>query len=499
MDKVAALKEKADVFFGLTVRLGGKYLLLIFILCLSFICAVLPWYISSIIYFLLILGIVSIVKPQWGLYCLILFLPITKNNLYLCIKDDWNFLLIQQYVDLIPLPYIFVFLFFTTLIIIKLSGVKSYKNKKRLVIPLFILLFYAAITLLWSKSLEHSFFNFIVFFINVMLFYLIVSIVGDDKTHKMAMWWFVVSLSIQCLMAVSFYFIDIYKDVLYHIYGNLYFGFSFHGGFFTPDGKIQHAFGLQDHHETALLMNMGIAVAIGLFLTTKKRYQRVVLVLIALLMAAIILRTESRAGIGAFICMMGAQLFFIKRLRSHLFIYGISFIILIILLYGLQYVTNTIVTGKQITPRMLFLGSEMAKSGNFIDPGEVKNKRTTLYKNSFRDLKEYFVEGFGIGNLKYMQKAPHAHSIYFSFIFDFGLVGLVCLLYIILSLVYNFIKMYSYQTTYLQIMVIVLLCGFISTAVHGVVDFEYNTTSLWLFLGLIYATINLSRLEKDKR
>jgi hypothetical protein len=37
--------------------------------------------------------------------------------------------------------------------------------------------------------------------------------------------------------------------------------------------------------------------------------------------------------------------------------------------------------------------------------------------------------------------------------------------------------------------------GFIAVAIHGLVDFEYNTTSIWVFLGLLVGTFNLLNKE----
>jgi hypothetical protein len=44
-------------------------------------------------------------------------------------------------------------------------------------------------------------------------------------------------------------------------------------------------------------------------------------------------------------------------------------------------------------------------------------------------------------------------------------------------------------------MCVIFLGGLIAMGVHGLVDFEYNTPLIWLYLGMAVATLNLTTYE----
>jgi len=162
-------------------------------------------------------------------------------------------------------------------------------------------------------------------------------------------------------------------------------------------------------------------------------------------------------------------------------------------LYLLQAAAIAVITGKTTTPRLFALGKKMIEKQNVLDPGSEKNRgRGPLWKKSFNNFKDHAIQGFGVGNLKRISNAPHAHSIFLSFLFDFGLMGLISVLVMISILLKRFIVLLGHQHTYSQIMAVAFGTGLVAMGFHGQFDFEYNTTLLWLYLGLTVAAFRIA-------
>jgi O-antigen ligase len=105
--------------------------------------------------------------------------------------------------------------------------------------------------------------------------------------------------------------------------------------------------------------------------------------------------------------------------------------------------------------------------------------------------------GLGTGGLRYYKDPlPHAHSIYFSTLFDFGVIGALLLVGLIIALITKLFKLISYQTTYAQIMLVASTGSLLVVGVHGLVDFNYLDYIVWWTLGMVTATILLVDHER---
>lgn len=474
----------------------GRLFGLLFMIVMALIYVFIPWYSALLCWIALLITVICILKPEWGLYLLILLVPITTFSAFVAIKNNWNFIIGNNYIDLIPIYLPVIAFSYIGFIFSKWGKIRSYQVGNPIRIPLAILLLYSALTIFWSENVGHCIFQCLVLLMNIILFLLIISLISDEETHKKVMWLWLISISLQAVISIVLFFGDTIIFT-HNISPDLRFGFSVYGGFEQESGWPQVAAGLQDHHETALILNMVLPVAIGLFLTSKKRLIKVALIVIMIFIIFVTLRTESRAGFIALFVMVFSLFLTIKRFRRHFLLLCIFFSLFVVGTYILQDIAINLAIKKEITPRILFLGSKVVETGDFIDPGLSKEKlgRIKLWKGSFNKYKESWIQGFGVGNLKYYLDAPHAHSIYFSLLFDFGLIGVFCLLLISLRLTRIFLSSLRYQGSYLQIMSIAFFGGFIAVAIHGLVDFEYNTTSIWIFFGLLVGTFNLLNKE----
>ena len=248
-----------------------------------------------------------------------------------------------------------------------------------------------------------------------------------------------------------------------------------------------------DHHELALMANLALAVSFGHFLTKPGQLKKAFLVVSMVMFIFVVLHTQSRGGLGALL-VMGFFAFFAFQVTRKYFIRLFPFFVVgVSVIYFVQFNAVEVITHKNMTPRLIVLGEKMVKSQELFSPGQKeKTSRKILWKKSFKKYKDYVIEGFGVGNLKKFMHAPHAHSVFLSFLFDFGMIGLVSIMFIVGALVKCFKVLLRYQTSYSQIMSIAFGVGLVAIGFHGQFDFEYNTTLLWLYLGLTVASFRIS-------
>ena len=103
------------------------------------------------------------------------------------------------------------------------------------------------------------------------------------------------------------------------------------------------------------------------------------------------------------------------------------------------------------------------------------------------------LEGLGAGGLIYDAHVPHAHSIFFSVLFDFGLAGFSLMLVGLVILTARFVRLHRRQETYPQVLFVALCGGLVTMAVQGLFDSSYLMPVIPLFLGLTSAAYALAQ------
>ena len=487
-------------FMGPPFRTGvALFLPVFFFLPLSLVSIQLPWVYSIILNISLVLAGTVLLKPVIGMYLLLFTVPVSSFICYLAVEADWNFITGMSYIDTVPVYLPFILFSFIGLILNQWAGVLPTSNMNPLRIPCLVLLAYASATVFWADSRPHSFFQFVILFFNVLLFSLIVALIRDRIMLRRVLWLWSLSIGFQAFFALTSFFFDS-ALISNEIRPDILVGFNFFGSFFQPSGWPQVASGLQDHHETALLMNMTSHVVIALLLTSQKRSQRCFLAVLLFVMVFVTLRTESRAAFGALFISGSALFFLLKKLRGYLIRMLTLFLLTIFLVYSTQHAALSIVLQKNFMPRLFSLGMKVVETGDAIDPGldDKSHGRRKLWQKSFSGYGKVALRGFGVGNMKKEMQAPHAHSIYFSLLFDFGVIGIFFLIWLAGYLVTSFIRPLKEQQTELQIIASSFIGGILVICIQGLVDFEYNTTTIWVFLALTTATLNMVRLERQE-
>ena len=389
-----------------------------------------PWYISTAAFTFTLLGSIIFFKPTWGLYLLVLLVPATPFSVGFIIAAPWNYEIAHRYADIIPFFTPLVPLTVAGLLFVKFSRLEQVSFRDPLLLISLLLLGYAGISIAWSANPEHSVFEFSHFLVNVLLYLAVIALTGNKARYRVLIWTWIISMTVHSLIAVALF---AYENVTvsHHLLPTFLFHFKMFGGMLQDTGAPNPAAGLQDFHETSLLTNMAAALTFGMLFTVPKRSKKfALLALLFLFFLFITMRTESRAGIGSMLVMLMTLALLIPPLKYRRLRTSVLFIICAGSLYTATHLYLYTMTDVDKKPRMVFIIEEIIGGGKLIDTGHKKKEggRMYMYKRAFRTFfSNKPLRGLGVGNLKYLVLLPHAHSLYFSLILDFGLAGLLFL------------------------------------------------------------------------
>jgi len=389
----------------------------------------------------------------------------------------------------------FVGIYFPVLIVTSISWVlsKLAKYKRRteksiLNMDLFVFLFlcWSSITLLWTPNLEHGFIQWVRFTGNLFLFYLIADVVHTEKTHKR-----IVDILIGMGLVISIAaFLSL---TLYHIHELIFSRrltqmISFDLTFFVFY-KPYHprAMGIIPHNGMAAITNLMIALSFIRMLADEKIWRKTIWFLLTVTMTFANLHSKSRGGLVGYVAM---GIFFLvgvpplrKRFLRNATIMAFIFATLFLIVYWDSFFG--------LASRVSAASAEMTIKDRF-----------KWWRMGYRILtQDYAGIGMGIGGLKYYLNplnVPHAHNIYLSVLYDFGVFGFAIFATFIVWLGKNLYNtMRRFQPTYIQFMLWGCTGGLVAVGIGGLVDAEYNIAVLWFYLGLTMATLRMAKMELE--
>jgi len=231
------------------------------------------------------------------------------------------------------------------------------------------------------------------------------------------------------------------------------------------------------------------------------KYKSIILIFSILFLVAIILTGERsntvRAIFGFFIFYFFNDFFrFKEKIFSILFLI-LMFIFLLNtsdflkLRYGNQFFKPVL--------SMLQSNDETKKNETSVENNlGYMNTYFNLYQSGFEVFKKYPI--FGVGNKNYRvetcsnEKNPkyvcttHPHQIYFEFLAEHGLIGVMILFFILFNLVFSKVKIIFNSKNYLQISCLIyLITSFIPFLPSGAFFADYNLTIFWINLSIMYS------------
>jgi O-antigen ligase len=190
--------------------------------------------------------------------------------------------------------------------------------------------------------------------------------------------------------------------------------------------------------------------------------------------------TSSKGGLISLLFMFcGVLLLLHPRTRKSYPLSVIVFLVSMLVLFVIQSMLMT------LSPRVLQT-QEMSLSTRF-----------TMWSHGMEQLGRHnFIYGLGLGGFKfYLKPLPHAHNLYLSVLFDFGLIGLALYLWFLTVLIKRSITFIRKSGEEMQGILITFAGGLAAILLHGNVDFEYNTPVIWLYLGIMIAGLRIAQRE----
>ena len=432
--------------------------------------------IGIFILLILLISIFLVCKFKWGIYFLAFIVPFAADHIGLHVKSTWS----NKMADIIPVFTIISPVILIGLIFQKLTGLHNWRVNNLIIRLLFLFLCWAAITLFWAFNFEHNLLQLFILTNNFLIFYLLLNSIDNVNFQKNLMWcWimFGVLAMVGVFVAALFDFKKIYSI---EIGEWLTFKFILFG---CPNRPLSVA----NPNETSFILNLTTCVAIGMLLTEDSFNKKVLLFMIVILMIFANIITLSKGGLFGMLAMLYFLLFFIQKFRRNL-VRNFILMHLLLILFLVFQITTTL---ESLPPRLV----------SSTESSSLKSRIKDFYKPCMKRLMESnLFKGMGVGTAKdYLTPkaggAPHAHSIYFSTLFDFGIVGFAIASVIFIIFLKDFLNILKFPQTKLHVMFLCCCGGLVAIFVHGAIDFEYNTPEIWFFFGLTVVTLNLAKHE----
>lgn len=457
------------------------------ILMLILMVSVKDFYVSLAVPVLVILFVVLSFRLDLGLYLLSIFTPI------ICFFIKYTKL--HEYMShwLATLNSVLIYIFFLIAMVIGWLMHKTFKpssspsNDAIIGYLLFLLFGWSLITLVWVPNIYHAILQTNILLFNILMFFIAVETLSDKTKLNRAISVWIFSAFLIALSAIggllymkyhkfsttqrySFEF-PIVQDLLFYI------GIRLHPA---------RATGLAWHNSTGMICNVGISLLFYRLKYVKTVAKKIFCSLLMVFLVMAVILTQSKAGIGTLILL--GIVFISLNLNTRKWII-INSILWITLLVG-SFILTQMLTNVNALDRV---ESSTVSTDSSNDSLGI---RVEWWKKAAKKLYDKtYMMGLGPGGFKYYMekdKVPYGHSIYFSVLFDMGVIGfllLIAMIYYLLRYVYRAIMEKKGDEHYLIVVLTVVL---FVIGLQGTVDMEYNTPYIWLLLGLIVAGLNIA-------
>ena len=457
----------------------------------GFLVALEPW-VSLILFLHGILFIVFLAKPLWAVYILVFVIPLSTTNLFIE-NPKLATLIAGGNQDVLPIYILIVMIAGSSIFISNrarrhLPSISDY----HLLIPVFFLLLFALAVLFTSPDTLHSMFHYIVLLVNCIIFYIFISAVKTSDDIIKVAWCVIMSGTFQSILGLILFLLE--NDVIRYsidLAWGFLLDFKIYTGPLLESELFRRLSSTLSSHQLALLLAASIPIAIGLLMHEKTKLRYIVILCISIMLVTEVM-TLSRGGIIALYFSSLFVFILSSKLRPRFVFLSFFFLTGIIFLVYATNIVGNITLGTDIEPRLV--KRTTAGEANITSQAPL---RIQLWKESFHDLRKTVFLGMGVGNMKLFEAAPHAHSIYFSLILDFGIMGVVFLIWFGTYFLHRLFSLPWVQETQSETMYVVSTAALIAVLIQGLVDFGYNLPILWLFFGYFVAISNFMNKEKS--
>lgn len=447
----------------------------------------------TLVFILLVtLFIIVCAKPQWGLYILIFTVP--PNIGYFQFDNKLASPHLLETACSIPLDWGLLLVIIFAWLVRKASRPdynKGPNHPSEIIYTdlLVILVLWNALTLFWTPNVFVGFIQYIKLLTNICIFYLFYHGINSRNSLRQITWaWLILGL-----ILFIFSFISIYgQELAVNINQDRFITFWKYrfdlSELMVLDiswrGHLTRGTALMSFNSLPFLLNLIIAFGIGLILSTKKEEtrKRFLLKTILLVLTCAHMTSLSKGGIIGLFAMMFFFLVTNSRLRRNFIKNSLLVVSSISILFVLVRIMSLLQSYSRIA------GSTEAFSAP---------TRLAWWSEILGLLfQKTFGLGLGIGaSMFYLDPVPYIHSIYFSILSDMGWIGFLLFMIFIFVVVKEIRPIIKHQETFLQNMLLAFSGAMVAIGVHGLVDFHYNYTVIWMFMGFGLAILRMAKQE----
>jgi O-antigen ligase len=406
---------------------------------------------------------VFFVRPAWGLLMIVLFMPV--KTIMFTVKSP-----VRSSPDIIHLYFIPIFFMAGILLLHYLSRArKDYPGNA--LTPLVAAIFgWAVISLFWTDDMNHG--------INTLLSLtecaLVIPLFGyflkdRDALKKLLIFSFVVGLLLSAATTLSYWYdsresIELFQDVTFK-YG--------------LNKEQDRPGGLAPANHTANILALFIMLSVALFYWVTSAWARAFIAAACLFALFNIFFTGSKGGVGSVVLGLLFLILSSRPLRKR----WISWTLAVGAAAFLAMVSTSLVTGEGILQQRTIASAAVA-SISF-------STRLEFWKIGLEYLWDTFGFGAGIGGFaRLVDPWPAAHSLYFSVLFDLGVIGFLLFGWLFFRLLLFLRASFrACRDDEVRFTAQCLAAYLVVFLVHGIVDFDYVYFPAWMMASFLMAAL----------
>jgi len=334
--------------------------------------------------------------------------------------------------------------------------------------PIYMLLAWVTLSLVWTPSIGRGIHQYLRTMQGFMVFFLTVNMIRNKRDFRLAMTVWLAAVAVFCVVGIHEWF---------HLLTQGSFKIGQGGKLFT--GKIEFT----GNNTLGMLLDYSLLVAIPMYFSFSSKRQKFCWLILIFSMSMGLVASLSRKSWVSF---MAGMAFFVAYSKK---IILVSFCIVILSL-GFVFLMSQAGGGSQVIVAKfmtLFKGAKV----------EIPNRLQT-WGMTWGLIKENPVLGSGVGSYYILADQLDlplmvTHNFYIYLLQEFGFVGLLLFLFLVVKLAFHFIEfLKKCGDENLRLIARGFIAAFVAALVHG----GFRTFGLyepvnWLFLGFAVSFFNL--------
>lgn len=364
------------------------------------------------------------------------------------------------------------------------------------------LLAYSLVGIAWSPNANWTVFFIVTLYANIATFVLFVVVVRDYQCLHRLLVVYALAGVFHCALIVASFFVAndsiVYEHSVSVLDGMLDLVVNVPYGALEKEGNMRIPAFLAECHLTGLILNTQLAAISALLLVERRWLYRIVWGIAFLLVMFTTLSTDLRGPFMGLAGMIGVGLLIVPQLKRKALAIGPALLLIMLVMVVTQSYIRSIVTGRGLVSRVVRTEETDPRKVSEFSGSTVSVSRGFIWSEAFRLMWESRGLGIGAGNFtlytheKLRMFSCHSHSIYFSFLVDYGWVGLAFLLLMSVILYSGWKPLRDSSVSDARTVALVLVAGLVGAALSSAVDYDYSFSTVWCYLALTYASMGIA-------